>query len=171
MDQVVLVDEQDNEIGTMEKLQAHLEGNLHRAVSVFIFNSNNDLLLQQRADGKYHSANLWSNTCCSHPRPGEAIHDAANRRLNEEMGLACELKKVFNFVYKADLDNNIIEHEFDHVFTGITDTVPVPEPEEVGAWKYISPDDLDMDIKINPENYTEWFKICFKDWNTVLFRK
>lgn len=123
MEYVVLVDEQDKETGTMEKLQAHLNGRLHRAVSVFLFNSKGELLLQQRASGKYHSANLWTNTCCSHPRPGESAYDAANRRLYEEMGLACELSEVFSFIYKAHLGNNLTEHEFDHVFVGTNDNI------------------------------------------------
>jgi isopentenyl-diphosphate delta-isomerase len=171
MEYVVLVDEQDKEIGTMEKLQAHVEGRLHRAVSVFIFNTKGELLLQQRAEGKYHSAGLLTNTCCSHPRPGEGIHDAAVRRLQEEMGITCQLKEVFSFTYKAYLDHNLTEHEFDHVFTGITDAIPKPDKSEAGGWKYMSMEQLEEEIKTNPEQFTEWFKICVKDWKKELFGK
>lgn len=163
MEQVVLVDEQDNEVGVMEKLQAHVEGRLHRAISVFIFNSSGELLLQQRAAGKYHSANLWTNTCCSHPRPGEHALAAANRRLMEEMGMRCELKEVTSFIYKASLDHNLTEYEYDHVFTGVSDIVPVPDGDEVQAWKYITRESLLQDVQAHPENYTEWFKICIDD--------
>ena len=169
MESVILVDEQDNETGVMEKLQAHVEGKLHRAISVFIFNSKKELLLQQRAEGKYHSANLWTNTCCSHPRPGENVYDAAMRRLKEEMGLVCGLKEAFSFVYKAHLDNELTEYEFDYVFTGVTDAVPVPDTGEIADWKYMSIEALETDIKANPGNYTEWFKICMEDWRKELF--
>jgi isopentenyl-diphosphate delta-isomerase len=168
MEYVVLVDEQDKEIGTMEKLQAHVEGKLHRAISVFIYNTKGEFLLQQRAAGKYHSANLWTNTCCSHPREGENVIDAAARRLYEEMDMKCELKEAFSFVYKAALENNLTEYEYDHVFIGISDVMPSPDREEVGAWKYISKDELIADIKANPGNYTEWFKICLMDWASKL---
>lgn len=153
----------------MEKQKAHIEGKLHRAISVFIFNSKGDMLLQQRAGGKYHSANLWTNTCCSHPRPGESVYEAATRRLQEEMGLSCELKEIFSFVYKADLDNNLTEHEFDHVFRGITDMLPKPDEKEVSAWKYMSIPQLTKDIDTHPEHYTEWFKICFNTRQKELF--
>jgi len=164
MEQVILVDEHDHEAGTMEKMQAHTEGRLHRAISVFVFNSKNELLLQRRAAGKYHSAHLWTNTCCSHPRPGEAVLDAATRRLKEEMGMVCTLKESFSFVYKAQLDNNLTEYEYDHVFTGISDAVPNPDNSEVAAWKYISISSLKLDIDLHPGNYTEWFKICLRDF-------
>jgi isopentenyl-diphosphate delta-isomerase len=162
-EQVVLVDEQDAELGTMEKMQAHIEGRLHRAISVFVYNSKGEMLLQQRAGGKYHSAGLWTNTCCSHPRPAEAVMDAANRRLQEEMGMVCKLKEIFSFVYKAHLDHELTEYEYDHVFTGISDAIPVPDPEEVGGWKYMSIETLTADITANPDEYTEWFKICMRD--------
>jgi isopentenyl-diphosphate Delta-isomerase len=170
MEQVVLVDEQDNETGIMEKLQAHLEGRLHRAISVFIYNSEGALLLQQRAPGKYHSAGLWTNTCCSHPRPGETAIDAARRRLYEEMGIGCELKEVFSFVYKARLENDLTEHEYDHVFAGVTDAVPSPDESEVSGWKYVNTDTLAADIETNPEQYTEWFKIIIRDRGDDLYR-
>jgi len=169
MEQVILVDEQDNETGVMEKQQAHIEGRLHRAVSVFIFNSKGDMLLQQRAHNKYHSADLWTNTCCSHPRPGETVDEAALRRLYEEMGITCELKKIFSFIYKAQLDNGLAEHEFDHVFIGNTDALPIPDSMEVASWKYISIANLKSDINTHPENYTEWFKICFNNRQKELF--
>lgn len=169
MEYVILVDEQDNETGVMEKMQAHRVGALHRAFSVFIFNSKKEMLLQQRAAGKYHSAGLWTNTCCSHPRPGETLLDAATRRLQEEMGLACTLKKTFSFFYKAHLDNDLTEHELDHVFIGVTDVLPVPAIAEVASWKYMSLSDLDIDIRLNPEQYTEWFKICLRDYSKKYF--
>ncbi len=169
MEHVVLVDEQDIETGVMEKIQAHREGRLHRAVSVFIFNSKNELLLQQRAGSKYHSAGLWTNTCCSHPRPGEPAGEAAIRRLLEEMGLNCNLRASFTFVYKAQFDNGLTEHEFDHVFIGITDEAPVPDKTEVADWKYMNPARLEADIKNRPEQYTEWFKICMRDYSKKIF--
>ena len=157
---VVLVDEMDNEIGIMEKQQAHVEGKLHRAISVFIFDNKGNFLLQQRAFTKYHSGGLWTNTCCSHPRKGEDTLVAANRRLFEEMGIYCELKEIFHFIYKADFENNLTEHEFDHVFMGVTDAIPNPAPEEVYSYKYIDNQELENDITINSNNYTAWFKIC-----------
>jgi isopentenyl-diphosphate Delta-isomerase len=168
VEQVILVDEQDNEIGIMEKLQAHIEGRLHRAISIFIYNSKGEFLLQQRAAGKYHSANLWTNTSCSHPRPGEAAYDAAVRRLYEEMGLKCELEETFSFVYEAHLENDLTEHEFDHVFTGVSDAIPAPDSSEASGWKYMSREAIEADISVNPDHYTEWFKICFRDWQDKL---
>ncbi len=169
MEFIVLVDEADNEIGAMEKLQAHVEGKLHRAISVFIFNSKKELLLQQRASGKYHSPLLWTNTTCSHPRVGESPIDAANRRLKEEMGMSCELNKAFSFIYKAVLDNNLIEHEYDHVFIGTSDTTPVINKDEVENWRYISVSELAIEINEKPGQFTEWFKICWNDYNNLLF--
>ena len=160
MEYVVLVDEQDNEIGKMEKQQAHIEGKLHRAISVFIFNTKGEYLLQQRALNKYHSPGLWTNTCCSHPRHGETAISAAQRRLMEEMGLQCQLKEIFSFVYKVTFENHLTEHEYDHVFIGITDSLPIPNIAEVAAYKYITKDQLLQDININAGNYTAWFKIC-----------
>jgi len=157
---VVLVDEMDNEIGLMEKQQAHIEGKLHRAISVFIFDTKGNFLLQQRAFTKYHSGGLWTNTCCSHPRQGEDVLEAAHRRLYEEMGIQCELKEIFHFIYKANFENNLTEHEFDHVLMGITDAIPNPAPEEVFSFKYIDNQQLENDIAINGNNYTVWFKIC-----------
>jgi isopentenyl-diphosphate delta-isomerase len=162
MESVILVDDKDMEVGVMEKMQAHLTGTLHRAVSIFVFNAKGEYLLQQRANEKYHSGGKWSNTCCSHPRPGERLVDAANRRLKEEMGLDCHLVYWFNFKYRAELDHGLIENEYDHVFIGITDEQPAPDPAEVAAFKYISRKDLDADVEQNPDHYSEWFKICLE---------
>jgi isopentenyl-diphosphate delta-isomerase len=156
---VLLVDEQDNHTGVMEKLQAHQEGLLHRAISIFIFNDKNELLLQQRAAEKYHSPLLWTNTCCSHPRPGEVVIDAAHRRLGEEMNMTCVLKHQFNFTYRAVLEDGLIEHEFDHVFFGYTNVQPDPNPEEVHTWKYLSLENIEQEIQNSPERYTSWFKL------------
>lgn len=159
-DQVILVDEQDNETGVMDKLSVHQTGLLHRAFSVFVFNSHAELLLQQRADGKYHSPGLWSNTCCSHPKPGEKTADACKRRLMEEMGISCELEFSFSFIYKFKFSNGLTEHEFDHVYFGRTDGLPDLNKAEVKDWKYIGLSDLENDISLHPENYTAWLKIC-----------
>lgn len=160
-DEVILVDLEDNIIGTMEKMEAHEKGELHRAFSVFIFNTNGELLLQQRALDKYHSGGKWTNTCCSHPRFGEDTLDAAHRRLREEMSIACDLQHKFSFVYSADMPEGISENEYDHVFFGITNDLPDPDPTEVEAYKYISINMLKKDIEANPENYTAWLRICF----------
>ncbi len=161
MDKVILVNHRDEPLGEMEKMQAHRQGILHRAVSVFIINSHGQWLLQQRADHKYHSAGLWSNAACTHPFPGEDNLTAAKRRLKEEMGVEAELTKVFDFIYRADLDNNLIEHEFDHVFIGISDNLPYPDPQEVKAYKYVDWQWLEKDVQENPQNYTEWFKLLY----------
>jgi isopentenyl-diphosphate Delta-isomerase len=157
---VVLVDEHDNEIGTAEKLVAHQKALLHRAFSVFIFNSNGELLLQQRANSKYHSAGLWTNTCCSHPRPNELVLDAANRRLEEEMGLKVDLEKKFDFVYKTPFDNDLTEYEFDHVFVGYTDDEPAPNADEVESYKWKTIDEIKTDLILFPNTFTSWFKIA-----------
>ncbi|MEJ2881214.1 isopentenyl-diphosphate Delta-isomerase [Pedobacter sp. GR22-6] len=158
---VILVDTQDKEIGTMPKLEAHLEGLLHRAFSIFIFNSQGELLLQQRALDKYHSGGKWTNTCCSHPRPGEDTLTAANRRLREEMGMNAELSHAFSFTYQADLLDGLTENEFDHVYFGISDDAPVMNPEEVADYKYLDMSALSNDIENCPDDYTAWLKICF----------
>jgi len=163
MEYVVLVDEKDTEIGVMEKMEAHEKGLLHRAFSVFTFNSKGELLLQKRASSKYHSGGLWTNTCCSHPREGESPIDAAHRRLMEEMGFDCSLNKAFDFIYKRALDNDLTEHELDHVFIGNFDGVPEMNPEEVEDYKYIGIEELIVDIEKSPQNYTEWFKICLAE--------
>jgi isopentenyl-diphosphate delta-isomerase len=162
-EQVILVDKEDNELGLMNKQEAHIKGVLHRAFSVFIFNSKNELLLQQRAHDKYHSAGLWTNSCCSHPRKNEKVLDAANRRLFEEMGMKSVLKKGFDFIYKAKMINNLFEHELDHVFLGFTDDEPTINPLEVASYKYMSMEKIEEDISCNPSLYTEWFKICFNE--------
>ena len=160
---LVLVDENDNEVGVMDKWSAHTTGVLHRAFSLFVFNTKGELLLQQRADEKYHSAGLWSNTCCSHPLKGEAIETVIHRRLKEEMGMICDVVFKFSFIYKASFDNGLTEHELDHVYFGKTNMEPVPVPAEVKDWKYISLKDLEEDIKKNPGSYSAWLKICLPD--------
>lgn len=161
MDEVILVDEQDVEMGTMEKMEAHQKALLHRAFSVFIFNSNGEMLLQQRASHKYHSPLLWSNTCCSHPRPGETVEAAATRRLQEELGFTCTVKKAFSFVYKTAFDNGLTEHEFDHVFIGIYNDAIIPNANEVAMVTYKSMEEIEASINTHPEKYTSWFKIAF----------
>ena len=158
---VILVDEKDNQVGLMPKLEAHQKGLLHRAFSVFIFNSDYELLLQKRASSKYHSGGLWTNSCCSHPRDGEDTIDAANRRLYEEMGIKTSLRKVFDFIYKAELDNNLTENEFDHVFYGVYNNDPVINIEEADDFKWIDMETLRNDIDNNPDQFTVWFKIAF----------
>ena len=162
-EQVILVDELDNAIGTMEKMEAHEKGLLHRAFSVFIFNDKGELLLQQRAITKYHSAGLWTNTCCSHPRPSETTLDAAKRRLKEEMGLTCDVNHKTSFIYKTNFDNGLIEHEFDHVFFGNCDQEPSINPEEVESYLWMDVIIIIDDIKRDPEKYTSWFKIAMKN--------
>ena len=161
MENVILVDEKDNQVGLMPKLEAHQKGLLHRAFSVFIFNSDYKLLLQKRASSKYHSGGLWTNTCCSHPRDGEDIIDAANRRLNEEMGIKTSLRKVFDFIYTAELDNNLIENEFDHGFYGVYDIDPIINKDEAEDFKWVDMETLKNDIENNKDQYTVWFKIAF----------
>jgi isopentenyl-diphosphate delta-isomerase len=170
MEEIILVDEHNNALGSMEKLQAHKLGVLHRAISIFIFNTNGELLLQQRASNKYHSANLWTNTCCSHPRPNETAKDAAKRRLMDEMGMSCELHHAFDFTYRAELENNLIEHEYDHVFKGITNATPIINTDEARSYRYITYDDLHTEIRANPEQFTEWFKLCINDYPHKLFK-
>jgi isopentenyl-diphosphate delta-isomerase len=167
---VVLVDDDDNEVGTMEKMEAHLQGKKHRAFSVFVFNLEGELLLQQRALDKYHSGGKWTNTCCSHPRPGEETLEAAHRRLMEEMGMDCPLNHVFSFIYRAAVQANLVENEYDHVFFGVSDTVPNPSPAEVAAYRYISLDDLARELVEHPADYTEWLKICFEQVHTNYYQ-
>ena len=159
MEEIILVDENDNQIGTEEKQKAHIEGKMHRAFSVYIFNSKGELLIQQRAKTKYHSAGLWANTCCSHPRPGEDTEEAAHRRLKEELGIDTALKKEMEFVYKVKFDNGLTENEYLHVLTGKADVAPIPNPHEVEDWKWVSIDNLRKDIKENPGKYAYWLKI------------
>ena len=161
---VVLVDQDDQKLGLMEKQQAHVAGLLHRAFSVFVFNSKGELMIQQRAASKYHSPTLWTNTCCSHPRDNETYKQAAHRRLEEEMGFDCELEYKFNFIHKAHLENDLIEHELDHVFIGTFDDEPKLNPDEVMAYRWVELDDLKKDMEKNPQNYTAWFKIIFEHY-------
>ncbi len=163
IEEVILVDENDNELGTMEKMEAHQKGLLHRAFSVFLFNPHGQLLLQQRALTKYHSAGLWTNTCCSHPRKGETILQAANRRLQEEMGMEANLTVKHKFIYKTPFENGLTEHELDYILTGVTLLEPTINTVEVCAYKWVAIPDLLDDIKNNPQNYTSWFKIIFAE--------
>ncbi|WP_412067112.1 isopentenyl-diphosphate Delta-isomerase [Rubrivirga sp. IMCC43871] len=158
---VVLVDAADREIGTAEKLSVHRDGRLHRAVSVFLFDGEGRWLLQRRADGKYHSPGLWSNTACTHPRPGEPPEAAASRRLDEEMGVRCALRRAFARVYRAELPGPepLVEHELDHVFVGRFDGEPLPAAAEVSGWRWIEAADLRADLRARPERYTPWFRI------------
>ena len=160
-DYLILVDKQDQQWGKLEKELVHQLGLLHRAFSIFIFNSKGELLLQQRADNKYHSGGLWTNTCCSHPRFGEDMNDALSRRLNEEMGMELKTEFAFSFVYKTKFENGLTEHEYDHVFFGISDDLPYPEKLEVQDWKYMSIKTLENELESNPHQYTAWLKICF----------
>lgn len=161
---VVLIDEDDNQLGLMEKQQAHVAGLLHRAFSVFVFNSKGELLLQQRAWDKYHSPGLWTNTCCSHPREGETYEEAAHRRLREEMGFDCELEPKFHFIYKAELGERLFEHELDHVFTGFYEDEIQINQEEVADYKWVPIEELISDMDSNPEKYTIWFRIIFDEY-------
>lgn len=167
MEEVILVDEQDVSTGTMPKLEAHEKAVLHRAFSIFIFNSKGEMLLQQRAQNKYHSAGLWSNACCSHPRPGEDTATAALRRLKEEMGFETELEKVFDFVYKASFENGLTEHEFDHVFVGYHDGAVYPDKNEAAGYAFTSVNEIEKLLTTQPELFTAWFHIAFpkvKEW-------
>ena len=157
---VILVDERDEPIGTMEKLEVHQKALLHRAFSIFIFNSKGEVLLHRRADKKYHSGGLWTNACCSHPAPGEDILSAAHKRLHEEMGISAPLQKAFEFTYKASLENGLTEFEFDHVFIGVYDGEIFPNKEEVSDYCFKSMDELKESIASHPQKYTAWFKIA-----------
>jgi len=159
---LILVDQDDNSWGKLEKSLVHRLGLLHRAFSVFIFNQNGELLLQQRAEEKYHSGGLWTNTCCSHPVPGEDVADAINRRMQEEMGLKCRTSFAFKFTYQAHLNNNMIENEIDHVYIGISDELPHPEKTEVKDWKYLSLESVRTELNLNPDAYTYWFQVIFE---------
>lgn len=165
---VLLVDENDNPVGTMNKLEAHITPTLHRAVSVLVFNSEGHWLLHRRAVGKYHSPCLWTNACCTHPYPGEKHAVAARRRLNEEMGMDAtkELIQLFDFVYRAKVDEILTEYEYDRVFAYMSDEIPQPHPDEVDDWRYVSTDDLQTEIELFPECFTEWFKMIFQKYLT-----
>lgn len=161
MHDLILVNEQDEPIGTMEKMEAHRQGLLHRAFSVFLFDDEGNMLLQQRADEKYHSPGLWTNACCSHPMPGEDTLKAAERRLFEELGITTSVQPAFQFTYRADFENGLIEHEYDHVFFGIYTGLIEPNPAEVKAISYESMNTLRTSLQNTPEQYTVWFKIAF----------
>jgi isopentenyl-diphosphate Delta-isomerase len=158
---VILVTEDDVPIGTMEKMEAHMKGVLHRAFSVFIFNGEGKMLLQQRAAEKYHGAHLWTNACCSHPYPGEPVAEAAVRRLEEELGFTTTLTKLFHFTYKSAVENDLIEHEFDHVFGGEYESEIKLNKEEVAAYRYLSIDEIKKELNEKPQTYTTWFRIAF----------
>jgi isopentenyl-diphosphate delta-isomerase len=163
IEQVVLVDELDKEIGVMEKIEAHEKALLHRAFSIFVFNDAGQMMLQKRALSKYHSPGLWTNTCCSHPRPGEDLEQASIRRIVEEMGFQCEMREVFSFIYKAPFDHGLTEHELDHVFMSIYNGSPEINTDEVAEWKWVDVDELLADVVKNPDDYTVWFKIALKE--------
>ena len=162
---VILVDKNDNQLGLMEKIEAHKKAVLHRAFSVFILNENNELLLQKRALSKYHSPGLWTNTCCSHPRDGESVINAGIRRLSEEMGFETELNTLFSFIYKAEFDNGLTEHEFDHVLLGRYNKNPLINKLEVSDWRWIDVELLKKDVVVSPYIYTVWFKIIFQQFH------
>lgn len=168
-EQLILVDENDRELGTEEKLKTHREGKLHRAFSIFVFDDRGRLLLQKRASTKYHSGGLWSNTCCGHPRPGESTLSAAHRRLGEEMNFACELRSFFTFHYRATLENELIENEYDHVFIGRFNGAPVPAEEEVEDWKWISLPDLKKSLGERPGAYSYWLGVALQknEWQSL----
>jgi isopentenyl-diphosphate delta-isomerase len=166
--QVILVNEKDEAIGSMEKIEAHEKALLHRAFSIFIFNKKGEMLLQKRAATKYHSAGLWTNACCSHPQPGEDLLQSATKRLQEEMGFETSITKAFDFIYNAPFDNGLTEYEFDHVFIGSYEGVVEPNHEEVSDYCYKSMADLKESVVDNSRNYTEWFKIAFPKLETYL---
>jgi len=165
---VVLIDENDNELGLMEKQQAHVNGFLHRAFSVFLFNSTGEMLLQKRAAEKYHSPNQWTNAVCSHPKEGETYEEGALRRLKEELGIHASITEKFFFTYKANVGGNLWEHELDHVFTGTYDGPFAPDASEVSDLRYVSMEELEKELSEHPENFTEWFKIILKEYQQHL---
>jgi isopentenyl-diphosphate Delta-isomerase len=162
-EQVVLVDERDAEVGVAPKLDVHVDGRLHRAFSVFVFDSGGRMLLQRRADGKYHSPGLWSNAACGHPRPGEPTDAAARRRLREEMGLECALEPRMTMRYRAEVGAGLVEHELDHVYVATCDDRPAPHPDEVSEWRWMGAADLRADVAAAPERYTPWFRLALDD--------
>jgi len=162
MENVILVDRDDNPLGVMEKMEAHKKGELHRAFSVMVYNSRGEILLQKRARNKYHSGGLWTNACCSHPQPGERTSDAVRRRLLEEMGIELEPRFVSTFIYKAELENGLTEHELDHLFVGIFDGEPAVNESEVEEWKFVDTEWLREDVRNQPEKYTYWFRLIIE---------
>ncbi|WP_293298072.1 isopentenyl-diphosphate Delta-isomerase [Pedobacter sp. UBA4863] len=163
MEEVILVDTEDNEIGLMEKMQAHRTAQLHRAFSVFLLNDKGEMLMQQRALDKYHCGGMWTNACCSHPRAGETLKAAVDRRLQEEMGIVCDTNWIYSFIYKADVGQGLFEHELDHVFFGRFSDEPKPNKNEVSDWKYLTLEALKADMKVNATKYTPWFKIILAE--------
>lgn len=163
VDEVILVDTLDRAVGVAEKGAAHRAGLLHRAFSIIVYDRAGRMLLQQRAHSKYHCGGLWSNTCCSHPRPGEDTEAAAHRRLLEEMGFDCPLERVHDFVYRVDVNNGLVEHEYDHVFIGRCDASPRHDPDEVHAWRWIEPVELERETSLRPEHFTYWFRRCLEE--------
>lgn len=169
-ERVVLVDKAGNELGSEDKMAVHVKGALHRAFSIFVFNSGGELLIQQRNGGKYHTPDLWSNTCCSHPRPGEALAHAARRRLAEEMGFVCDLAEIFSCHYELQLAGKMIEHEFNHVFVGFYDGDPVPNPAEVQDWRWQTLQDLGGEVSRSADSFTPWFKLIMRDYDSFLYK-
>jgi isopentenyl-diphosphate Delta-isomerase len=171
VENVVLVNEHDQAIGTYERMAAHTDGKLHRAFSIFILNSSRQLLLQRRTSSKYHSRGLWSNTCCGHPRPGESIKQASRRRLAEEMGFDSELTRLFGFVYWVELEDGLVEHEYDHVLLGQFDGTPNPDRNEVGEWRWTDLEAVSASLDDRPESYTYWFRLSFSRFLETLVSK
>jgi isopentenyl-diphosphate delta-isomerase len=167
---VILVDKNDRQTGIAVKMEAHHKGLLHRAVSVFIINSRGEWILQRRALDKYHSNGLWTNTCCTHPHPGETTEEAARRRLKEEMGIKCPVTELFTFIYREKLNNELTEHELDHIFFGVTDDIPIINTEEVEEWEAVAFNDLHEDISKNPTNYTYWFREIYENVNLHIIK-
>jgi len=167
-EQVILVNERDEQIGLMPKMEAHEKAVLHRAFSVFVFNDKDELMLQQRAADKYHSPLLWTNSCCSHQRDGESNLEAGKRRLQEEMGFVCELEEVTSFIYKAPFDNGLTEHELDHIMIGYYNENPIINREEVESFKWMTVEEVKNDMLLHPEIYTEWFKIIFEKYYSFI---
>ncbi len=163
---IILVTPEDVAIGTASKSHTHRTGLLHRAFSILIFDTQGRMLLQQRAKQKYHSGGLWTNACCSHPRPEELISDAAHRRLQEELAFDCPLAYQYKFIYKAELDNGLIEHELDYVFTGLYEGIITPNPNEVQAYQYMDIAQITEQLRTHPEHYTAWFRIIFEQYST-----
>lgn len=161
MEEVILVNERDEPTGSMEKMEAHRKALLHRAFSVFILSGKGEMLLQQRAHSKYHSAGLWTNACCSHPRPGENIRDAALRRLSEELGFTTPLEEIFDFIYRSEFENGLTEHEFDHVFVGVYDGSVHPDEQEINDHRFLSLAAIRADIDSHPAKYSAWFLVAF----------
>ena len=170
-DLLITVDAEDNVIGEIAKLEGHRKGILHRAFSIFIFNPEGKWLMQQRAFNKYHSGGLWTNTCCSHPHPGQLTEEAAINRLYEEMGIWCNIQHIFEFTYKASFGNGLTEYEYDHIFTGVTDTLPEINKEEVHSYKFMSFEEIKTEVEENPDHFTEWFKIIYEKVNSCNVEK